>query len=213
MSPASLSAKFFLLGCLSLFAGQQQSVEKWEKRTFEKQPPQRVMDSAGIKPGMVIGEVGAGRGRFTVHLARRVGPEGRVYANDIDPDGLAYLRERCRKAGISNVEIIQGKLDDPLLPEGKLDMVFMVWTYHFFEKPLLMLKKLKTSLKPGGTVVLVEPDPVRGPGGADHGISVERMRSDAKKTGFELVRTENFLPQDLIFILRIRDDSGSQVIQ
>lgn len=184
---------------------QQKSVENWEKQTFLKQPPEKVMDAAGIKPGMIIGEVGAGRGRFTMHLARRVRTEGKILANDIDAEGLAFLTERCQRAGIHNVEIVHGEVDDPHFPKGALDMVFMVWTYHFFDQPITMLKKLLPSLKPGGTIVLVEPDPKRGPGGSDHGISPERMRRDAAQAGFEVVRIEDFLSEDLIFILRIQE--------
>jgi SAM-dependent methyltransferase len=181
---------------------RQQSIEAWEKQTFTKQPPEKVMDAAGIKPGMIIGEVGAGRGRFTIHLARRVGTEGKILANDIDAEGLAYLRERCQKAGITNVETILGEVDDPHFPEGALDMVFMVWTYHYFDQPIAMLKKLIPALKSGGTMVIVEPDPERW---GDHGISPERMRRDAAHTGFEVVRIDDFLPEDLIFILKIRE--------
>ena len=190
---------------VNILIGQQQSIEDWEKQTFIKQPPEKVMDAAGIEPGMIIGEVGAGRGRFTVHLARRVGEEGKILANDIDAEGLAYLRERCLKAGINNVETILGEVDDPHFIDDSLDMVFMVWTYHYFEQPVAMLKKLLQALKHGGTVVLVEPDPVRGPGGADHGIFPERMRQDAAQAGFEVVRIEDFLPEDLIFVLKFRD--------
>jgi SAM-dependent methyltransferase len=181
---------------------QRQRIEEWEKRTFVKQPPEKVMDAAGIKPGMIIGEVGAGRGRFTMHLARRVGAEGKILANDIDEEGLAYLRERCQKAGIRNVETILGEVDDPHFPEGALDMIFMVWTYHYFDLPIAMLEKLIPSLKPGGTMVLVEPDPERW---GDHGISPERMRRDAEQTGLEVLRIDDFLPEDLIFILKVRD--------
>ncbi|MFC2161959.1 methyltransferase domain-containing protein [Acidobacteriota bacterium] len=186
-------------------AGQQQSIEEWEKTTFLKQPPEKVMDASGIKAGMIIGEVGAGRGRFTMHLARRVGTEGKILANDIDSESLAFLKDRCLKAGITNVETILGEVDDPYFPEQALDMVFMVWTYHFFEKPITMLKKLRPTLKPGGKIVLVEPDPIRGPGGAEHGISPERMHREAEEAGFEVVRIDDFLPQDLIFVLKYRD--------
>jgi ubiquinone/menaquinone biosynthesis C-methylase UbiE len=165
------------------------------------------MDAAGIKPGMIIGEVGAGRGRFTMYLARRVGTNGKILANDIDAEGLAYLRERCKRAGINNVETILGEVDDPHFPDGALDMVFMVWTYHFFDQPISMLKKLTQALKPGGKMVLVEPDPIRGPGGGDHGISAERMRKDAAQVGLDVVRIDNFLPEDLIFILKTRDNN------
>ena len=205
MSKGPHSVLFLVTVFLVTFlTGQQQSVEEWEKQTFERQPPEKVMDAAGIKPGMVIGEVGAGRGRFTLHLARRVGNRGKILANDIDEESLAYLRERCQREDIRNVEIILGEIDDPLLPEGTLDMVFMVWIYHFLDEPVVMLKKLFPTLKSGGTIVLVEPDPIRGPGGEDHGISPERMRREAEQAGFELVRIEDFLPWDLMFVLKIR---------
>jgi len=99
---------FFLLDFFSFIAqegfpvgpnsdrGQSQQLEigQEEKEANRLQPPDRIMDAIGVKPGMVIGEVGAGRGRFTVHLATRVGGEGKVYANDIDADALAFLRDR-----------------------------------------------------------------------------------------------------------------------
>ena len=203
MSIASICAVVFLAGCTAVGTSQQQSVEEWERQTFEKQPPEQVMDAAGIEAGMVIGEVGAGRGRFTLHLARRVGPGGRILANDIDAESLEFLRERCEHADISNVEIILGEVDDPLFPRATLDMVFMVATYHWFDEPVAMLKSILPALKPGATVVLIEPDPVRGPGGPDHGVSAERLQREAAAAGFELIRTDTFLPEDLFFVLRI----------
>ena len=87
-------------------------------------------------------------------------------------------------------------------------MKLWIWFYGVdlsFDQPIAMLKKLLLALKPGGTAVLVEPDPIRGPGGADHGNSPERMRRDAAQVGFEVIRIDNLLPEDLIFILKIRD--------
>jgi ubiquinone/menaquinone biosynthesis C-methylase UbiE len=187
-----------------VFQDQSESLGAWEAKTFQKQPPEEVMDAAGIEPGMVVGEVGAGFGRFTVHLARRVGPEGRILANDIDAGALSFLKERCTKAGIDNVETILGKEADALFPEGTLDMVFMVATYHWFDQPVAMLESMKLALKPGATVFMVEPDPARGPGGPDHGVSADRVRREAAEAGFELIRTETFLPEDLIFVLRAK---------
>lgn len=185
-------------------SNQQRSIEEWEQKTFMKQPPEKVMDSAGIKPGMVIGEVGAGRGRFTMHLARRVGPTGQIYANDIDTDALAYLQERCKRANITNVKTILGGETDPLFPKISLDMIFMVWTYHYVEKPLPLLKNLPQYIKPDGTVVLVEPKPgLFFHDGQDEGISIERMHRDAEQAGFKLVRTEKYLEEDFIFILEL----------
>ncbi|MBN1273065.1 MAG: class I SAM-dependent methyltransferase [Candidatus Aminicenantes bacterium] len=144
---------------VTIASSQEQSIEEREKKTFLKQPPEKIMDTAGIKPGMVIGEVGAGRGRFTMHLTRRVGPKGKIFANDIDAEALAYLRELCKRANINHVKTILGEETDHLFPKKFLDMIFMVWTYHYVKKPLPLLKNLPRSLKPGGTVVLVEPKP------------------------------------------------------
>ena len=205
MNVPAIAMGIFLIVTPTMADAQGQSIGAWEKKTFTKQPPEKVMDVAGVETGMTIGEVGAGNGRFTLHLARRVGPTGKIFANDIDAESLEILRSRCIAGGIGNVETILGEIADPLFPKGTLDMVFMVWTYHFLDKPVPLLKSLLPALKSGGTVVLVEPDPVRGPGGSDHGISPERMRREAAEAGFELVRTDSFLPEDLLFVLRTKD--------
>ncbi len=189
---------------ISMLYGQQSKIEVWEANTFKKQPPEKVMDASGIKSGMVVGEIGAGYGRFTVHLAQRVGPSGRVLANDIDTAALSYLRERIIKAGIQNVTVIFGSENNPNFPRGELDIAFMVWTYHWLEQPVALLINLIPSLKSGATVVMVEPDPIRGPGGPNHGVSPERVRKEAEQAGYELICIETFLPKDLIFILRLK---------
>ena len=134
----------------------------WEKADNERQPPDQVMDALGIKPGMVIGEVGAGRGRYTVLLASRVGPAGKVYAEDINSSSLDYLRERLKKAEISNTEVILGEVNDPLFPDGALDAVIMVLTYHHLAQPVELLKNLIPSLKPGAIVAILDPDAKKG---------------------------------------------------
>ncbi|MBP1768060.1 MAG: ubiquinone/menaquinone biosynthesismethyltransferase [Candidatus Aminicenantes bacterium] len=92
-----------------------------ERRANEIQPPNLVMDILGIRPGMVIGEVGAGRGRVTVHLAVRVGEKGKVYANDIDPRAIESLEKRCRRLGLANVETILSLPDDARFPQNMGD--------------------------------------------------------------------------------------------
>lgn len=189
-------------------AGSAQTVEYGERQTNERQPPDKVMDAVGVKAGMTIGEVGAGRGRYTVHLAVRVGPSGKVYANDIDADGLAHIRERCQKDGLANVETILGRPDDPLFPAGKLDLIFMVLTYHHLRQPVDMLKAMAPSLKPGATVVVVDPDPVKDHDRGPESTSKEEIERDAAEAGYELVRVETFLPRDNIFILRVKPAKG-----
>ena len=193
------------LGLGQILCAQVNLEESWEKRVNTHQPPDKVMEAIGVKAGMVIGEVGAGRGRYTVHLARKVGDTGRVYANDIDQKSLDDLRDRCRRGGIKNVEIVKGTVDDPLFPRATLDMAFMILTYHHLAKPVDLLRNLLPSLKPGATVAIVDPDPVKD---ADRGgresTSREAMEKEAGLAGFEIVRVEDFLKNDNIFILRAK---------
>lgn len=177
----------------------------FERQTNERQPPGKVLPAIGVKPGMVIGEVGAGRGRYTVYLARGVGETGKIYANDINPKSLEYLRLRCQNEGLHNVETVLGEVDDPLFPKGALDMAFMVLTYHHLAKPVGLLKNLIRSLKPGAQIVIIDPDPVRdGDRGGRESTSVEKIRSDAARAGLRLMRIETFLEKDNIFILRVK---------
>ena len=176
----------------------------WEKRANERQSPDKVMDSIGLKPGMVIGEIGAGGGRYTVFLAERVGENGRVYANDINESSLASLRDRCSQNGIENVEIILGEVDDPLFAKSSLDMAFMVWVYHHLDEPVALLKNLRPSLKPGATLVIIDPAPERGgEKDSEHVTTKARLAEHGKKAGYEVFRVETFLPQDNIFILKV----------
>jgi ubiquinone/menaquinone biosynthesis C-methylase UbiE len=163
------------------------------------------MDAIGLGPGMVVGEVGAGQGRFTVHLAARVGPAGKVYANDIDGGGLAHIRERCQRDGTTNVETVLGRVDDPLFPRDSLDLAFMILTYHHLSRPVDLLKNLAPSLKPGAVVAVVDPDPVKDSDRAGHeSTSKEEIEKDAAAAGYELVRLETFLSRDNLFILRLK---------
>jgi ubiquinone/menaquinone biosynthesis C-methylase UbiE len=185
-----------------------------EKSINEKlQPPEKVMDAIGIKPGMIIGEIGAGHGRYTVHLARRVGHKGKIFANDIDKNALSTIRERCKRENIVNVETILGKEDDPLFPKKSLDMAFMVWVFHGLDKPAPLLKNLKSGLKPGAPLVIIDPidseiDMEREFGGEKidpkRPTIKERIEKAAGEAGYEIVRVETFLPKDYIFILKVK---------
>ncbi len=185
--------------------GQADLEERGERYTNERQPPDKIMDAIGVKPGMVIGEVGAGQGRFTVHLARRVGESGKIYANDINESSLDHLRDRCQRLGFKNVEIILGRVEDPLFPKDSLDMAFMILTYHHLAKPAALLKNLIPSLKPGATVVVVDPDPEkdRDRWGRES-TSKDEIEKEAGEAGYELIRVETFLARDNIFILKVK---------
>jgi ubiquinone/menaquinone biosynthesis C-methylase UbiE len=193
------------------FLDSLKRVEQMEKGPNDRQPAAKVMDAVGVKPGMVVGEVGAGRGRYTMHLARRVGTTGKIYANDIDQAGLAFLRDRCVIEKLANVETVLGSVEETRLPKGSLDMAFMVWVYHMLDSPVPVLKSLGPSLKPGATVVILDPVPEEveeefkgAPATAKFTVPTrEHVERDARLAGFELVTSMiGFLEKDNIFILR-----------
>lgn len=190
---------------------QYELTDEWEKGYLKRQPPYIIMDSLGIKPGMTIGEIGAGRGRFTVYMAQQVGPAGKIYANDIDNLSLAYLRGRCTRQGFSNIEIITGMMDDPMLPEKRLDMAIMVLVYHMLESPDKLLENIKRSLKPGASLVILDPideeiDREFGIDRSNPDVKAptirERIRTSAENAGYEVTGIKTFLSNDIIFILK-----------
>ncbi len=186
-------------------ADQQRSfqIEDWEKGLNERQPPVKIMDAIGLKPGMIIGEVGAGTGRMTMWLADRVGEYGKVYANDIDRSALDHLRRRCKRDGFRNVETIVGKMENPGFQSGSLDIAFMINVYHHLADPVPILQNLRPSLKPDGILAIVECDPAKVEWGDEHGCSSqEDMKLDLEKAGFEIVRIETFLDEDSLYIAR-----------
>ena len=195
--------KFILIGLfLSVtFLVKCQNPDAWEERHNRKQPPDKVMDAIGVKSGMVVGEVGAGRGRYVVHMAKRVGPEGKVYANDIDRDALNYLRQRCQRDGIGNVITVPGEVSDPKLPEGRLDLIYIISTYHHLDDKIGLMRNIRSSLKPGGTFVIIENEPEKS-GWPSHTTPEKVVIAEATESGFELVRIESFLEEDNIYIFR-----------
>ena len=186
----------------SVSPGSAQLAEPQEQQSNAIQPPDLVMDLIGVRPGLVIGEVGAGRGRVTVHLAARVGATGKIYANDINAKSVEYLKDRCRRQGLSNVETILSLPDDARFPGNSLDLVFMAWVYHHVDKPVPLLKSLMPSLKPWASVVLVEPDPAHTERGG-RALTKEAVGREAADAGFRLDTViEGRLKEDNIFILR-----------
>ena len=119
------------------------------------------MDAAGVAPGMIVGEAGAGDGYFTLPMARRVGPSGAVYANDISKRQLESLAASARRDGVANVHVVEGAVDDPMFPRQDLELVVVVHAFHDFSQPVEWLVNLKKYLRPGGSVAIIDVDPTR----------------------------------------------------
>src|ERR1700682_2152984 len=104
-----------------------------ERETEEA--PDAALDAIGIRRGATVADVGAGVGYFTWRLAERVGPSGKVYANDVQPAMLEKLRKNMEARPLVNVETVLGTEDDPKLPAGAVDLVLLVDVYHEFSQP------------------------------------------------------------------------------
>ncbi len=141
----------------------------------------RVMDLMGIAPGSTVADIGAGRGYYTVNLSRRVGEAGRVYAEDIFENTVNDLSGRVKAAGYGNVSIVLGTPGDPKLPPQSLDRALLVHMYHEIENPYELLWNLRTSLKPGALVGIVDADrPTR-----NHGTPPWLLECEVTTIGFE----------------------------
>jgi len=177
---------------------------EWLERSERdvEEEPDKALDALGTLTGLTVADVGAGSGYFTVRLAARVGPKGRVYANDLQPEMLKMLAARLARESVRNVTLVQGAIDDPKLAASSLDLVLMVDVYHEFSEPQKMLRALRTALKPGGRLVLLEyrkedPDvPIR----FEHKMSVAEAKMELEAEGFTLANVDGRLPRQHILI-------------
>jgi len=177
-----------------------------EARLNRLQPPDKVMDAIGLAPGMTVAEIGAGRGRYVMHFANRVGKIGKVYAEDIDADALGYLKKRCARWGIENVETVLGDVMDPKLPAGSLDLIFVISSYHHFDDPVKLLRNAKPALKPTGILAVGEWLPEDKDSG--EGTPPELMTTQMKEAGYKLDRIETFLKANNMYIYIFRPESA-----
>ncbi len=176
----------------------------WLERSEREQEeqPEKALDALNLKPGMLVGDVGAGTGFYSIRIAKRIGPSGRVYANDIQPQMLQRLSESAARQKVTNIETVLGTALDPKLPAGLLDLVVLVDVYHEFSRPQQMLDRIRESLKPNGRLVLLEfrkedPNvPIR----PEHKMSVSDVKAEVTPEGFVFEKTIETLPwQHIIF--------------
>jgi SAM-dependent methyltransferase len=143
----------------------------------------KLMDWADIKPGTTVADIGAGEGYYTVRLSQRVGEKGRVLAQDINRGALDRLAERVvRERLLDNVTINEGGYDDPRLPKGSFDRVFMVHMYHEISEPYAFLWRMRPALNTGGQVIVVDRDlPTN-----QHGIPPKLLFCEFAAVGYRL---------------------------
>jgi len=175
------------------------------ERESEEHPDQ-CLDALDIKRGMVVADVGAGIGFMSFKMAKRVGPSGKVYATDVQPEMLEKLRARAQRDKIANVQTVIGTETDPKLPAGSIDLILMVDVYHEFSHPQEMLDRMREALKPAGRLVLVEyrkEDP-KIPIRPEHKMSVADVKTEVEAEGYQFDQVIEVLPRQHIIIFRPR---------
>lgn len=169
----------------------------------QEENPDKALDELKLKPGMVVADVGAGTGYMSLKLSKRVGPSGKVYAEDVQPEMLDKVRANAAKARAANIQTVQGTYTDPKLPQGQMDLVLLVDVYHEFSEPQKMLRGIRASLKPDGRLVLLEyrkEDP-NIPIIPEHKMSVAEVKTELEAEGFVLGPVIETLPRQHILIL------------
>ena len=195
-------ARLFPPEDLGLLEGPDRSL--WQK-------PDEIMDALNIADGSTVADVGAGAGWFTVRLARRVGPNGRVYAEDIQQPMLDAIDYRVRREGLGNVETRLGQPEDPRLPAG-LDAVLIVDVYAEVVDPVSLLTDVAAALKPQGRLGIVDwTKEGGGPGPPmEQRVEAAQVISEAEAAGLTLLSHERFLTFQ--FLLVFQPDQRAPVL-
>jgi ubiquinone/menaquinone biosynthesis C-methylase UbiE len=160
------------------------------------QHPEQVIDSLAIRSGDQVADLGAGGGYFTFRLADAVGPEGRVYAVDVDPDMTSHLERQASENGRANVEVILAESHDPLLPQDGIDLIFTCNTYHHLQDRVAYFERARRTLRSGGRVAIVEHKK-RGWLWRlfAHSTPSEVIRSEMEAAGYRFEHEYSFLPR------------------
>ena len=181
-----------------------QNAEHWAK-VFDDpardawQKPDEVIRALALTPKSVVVDLGSGTGYFTVRLARAV-PQGRVLGIDVEPDMVAYLAERAKREGLTNVTPIQGAADTPRLP-GPVDLVLVVDTYHHIGSRVEYFGRLRGNLAKGGRLAIIDykPDAPHGPPPSSR-IPTARVIEELGRAGFSLTVSHDFLPYQYFLV-------------
>jgi ubiquinone/menaquinone biosynthesis C-methylase UbiE len=175
----------------------------------EWQQPEAVIALLGIGPGDRVADLGAGSGYFAFRLAEAVGPSGRVYAVDVDDDMLDYLAEKSRERGVANLTVVKAELDDPKLPDGEIDLVFVSDTYHHIEGRPTYFGRLLADLAPNGRIAIVEYDDRSGFAATmGHFTPPEAIEREMREAGYERIAAYDLLERQSFQIFRADDGTG-----
>ena len=180
--------------------------EKWAKE-FDKperdswQKPEEVIDALHLDRAASVADVGAGTGYFSVKIAKRI-PDGKIFAADVEPDMVRYLGERVGSAHVANLLPVKASADAANLPEP-VDLILVVDTYHHIGNRVPYFSKLKSSLRPGGRLAIIDfkaDSPIGPP--VEHRIPPEKVGEELAAAGYTLDQTHNFLPRQYFLVFK-----------
>jgi len=186
------------------------SAEEWVK-ILERpdrdawQKPAEVVAALDLKPGQRAADIGAGSGYFSVRLAQAVGKSGKVYAVDIQQDLIDHLNERAAETGLSQMQGVLGKPDDPTLEPGSVDLIFICDVVHHIENRQPYYRKLADALRPGGRLAIVDFYKKELPVGPAPAMKIARsaMIEELKEAGFSLAESHDFLPYQYFLVFQL----------
>ena len=190
-----------LAGCATLkqCAYEGVSRDQWQQ-------PDQVIASLALRQGDRVADLGAGSGYFTFRLAQSVGPQGVVYAVDVDDDMIELLQKKIQERGVGNVVTVRAQYDDPLLPADGVDVIFTVDTYHHFDDRVGYLKKLRRYLRPGGRIAVIDFDRRAWFEGLWHHYTPKDfIKREMEQAGYVLQREYDFLDRQSFLIFTPRN--------
>jgi SAM-dependent methyltransferase len=167
-----------------------------------EEAPGKLMEALNLKGGEAVADLGCGSGYFTFRISDKVGPKGKVFAVDIQPEMLAIVKRRATEFGINNIELIRGTESDPKLPENSCDLILMVDVYHEFSHPWEMTTAMVKALKPGGRLVFVEYrlEDIAVPIKRVHKMSEAQVKKEMSVHPLKWVETIGTLPRQHIIV-------------
>ncbi len=204
MKRAFFSGSVLLMAALACAFVQGSRVDRDERA--------RVFELLEIESGDVVADVGAGDGKWSVAVAEHVGPEGRVYATEIDPNDLKKIRDRVAREGATNVSVVEGRADSTGLPNACCDAILLRRVYHHFTDPEAMQESLRKALRDDARLLVVDFDTRRQwnrPSGVPesrdgHGIAKTLLVAEMEDAGFELVSDLKWYNGDYALVFRVR---------
>ena len=208
MRRAALLASLLVLGGCNGFSKLDLSTlgrDSWQR-------PADVVDALQLQPGDRVADLGAGEGYFVLHLTEAVGADGRVYAVDVEEEVVEELAERFPPES-TNVEVVLAKFEDPMLPDGSLDLILIVNTYHHIEDRPAYFRRLRRDLRPGGRVAVIDPNEDLGGILAlsldeGHKSSAPVVEQEMRKAGYRVEARHDFLPVQIFRVFTPDPDAG-----